>query len=935
MWNRDNFDQFRQFGQEFGQRFVQQADIGDWSGQVGDFFQNFTDQHHGHGRHGRGGHGRGHHGHHHSGRGRQWGENGGGDGYGGDGDNYGRSGYEGGDQGDGSYGEEGYGENPDYYPPAPEEHFEINLNDDDDIDGEDEDFDFDESVVEARGGVGADDTAEPDDDVTDDPTAGIKTKTPLAYGQSDMFNPLQVDGVSSEVRPYKGQVYEQLKPYYNSENLFVDPEFPPEGSSIYYTKSTPHSIEWKRPQEMRQDASFFVGGPSRMDLDQGMLGNCWFIAGAAVVATNGKIFTHIVPKDQGLPDQDPSYGGIFHFRFWRFGEWVDVVVDDLLPCVNNKVIFCKNKEQPNEFWPCLMEKAYAKLNGSYETLEGGLTADALTDMTGGVQENFELKDVRSKRNFFDIILQASKLNSLMGCSIDADPNVKEARLSNGLVRGHAFSITRVARFKIHGRTCRLLRLRNPWGNEVEWNGDWSDNSHLWNNVSPEGQQHLGLVKDHDGEFWMNFRDWTENFQRFQIVHLTPDAFSEEIQARDKDLTWCLTQYHGNWKNGLSAGGCGNASHYSFWTNPQYLMKVEDPDENDHDPKCTILMSLIQKHSRQRRMEQADMANSGEYYVQLRTYQVKDDAVAEQIIAEQGQGAVKLSAHQLRKVGSTGSYINMREVTARLRLDPGYYIFIPSTYHENQDGQFLVRLFTEKPANGTYKIPYNPGPENLPKYEDENKWKPMNQVNLNDLLRQLLAQFGGQYMNSNGGFQVINLFNSMAQKHISNNSTVSKALDSILTQSVPRLNQGNNYGDPYEGGQEYSQWGYNNYGGFANTTYGENEDMSLQTVHNNNSFDLTGLISSFSNLLSDRDEEEKSKFAAPAARLLSGVMVQFMPGLADNPFGRQIAAGMSEMFFNKVRDGFGDIIHDSWGKGRKGFFVGPGKKSHPKETCAIQ
>ncbi len=40
-----------------------------------------------------------------------------------------------------------------------------------------------------------------------------------------------------------------------------------------------------------------------------------------------------------------------------------------------------------------------------------------------------------------------------------------------------------------------------WGNEVEWNGEWSDRSSKWNSLSDEHRRDLGVVTDADGEFW--------------------------------------------------------------------------------------------------------------------------------------------------------------------------------------------------------------------------------------------------------------------------------------------------------------------------------------------------------------------------------------------------------------------------------------------------
>ncbi|XP_067150580.1 calpain-2 catalytic subunit-like [Apteryx mantelli] len=365
-------------------------------------------------------------------------------------------------------------------------------------------------------------------------------------------------------------------------------------------------------------------------------GDCWLLAAIASLTLNEEILARVVPKDQSFQE---DYAGIFHFQFWQYGEWVDVVVDDRLPTKNGELLFVHSAEG-SEFWSALLEKAYAKLNGSYESLSGGTTTEGFEDFTGGIAEWYELQ--KAPPNLFKIIQKALQKGSLLGCSIDGRK-----------------------RRKLHSRKSILLRREY---------------------VDPAVQEQL-TRRHEDGEFWMAFNDFLRHYSRLEICNLTPDTL-----ASDRYKKWSLMKLDGNWRRGATAGGCRNYPN-TFWMNPQYLIKLEEEDEDPDDPEkgCTFLIGLIQKHRRKQRKMGEDMHTIG-----FAIYEVPPEF--------SGQTNVHLSknfflTNKAREKSNT--FINLREVLNRFKLPAGEYIIVPSTFEPDKNGDFCLRVFSEKNADSKY------------------------------------------------------------------------------------------------------------------------------------------------------------------------------------------------------------------------------------------
>lgn len=464
--------------------------------------------------------------------------------------------------------------------------------------------------------------------------------------------------------------------------LFEDPEFPAVPRSVYFSKHDP-TIQWKRPIELCSSPKFIYEEASRFDLDQGALGDCWYIAAAATLATRPELFKRVIPESQTF---DKDYAGVFRFNFWCYGQWIEVLVDDRLPTRRGTLVFCSNREHPDEFWPALLEKAYAKLVGSYEAMEGGWTEDALVDFTGGIGQRIDLTKPKEPE-FFNYLLRQNQMSTLMACSINATRNTMENELSNGLIIGHAYSITSIKQVTVSNRQHQLLRLRNPWGKK-EWNGAWSDRSREWLSLDPKTRQELGIVIEEDGEFWISCQDWLMNFHALQLCHLPPGV---TLQGRGE---WQEILYNGSWVKGVSAGGSGHMTNPDrYWTNPQYSVVLNKEasgqglfTQSGRKKSNNMIVSLMQKYARRartvNRVQQAEIAMTFDLY------KAKTDKLPPTLTNEQ----YDKYALQVEKRG--GQYQYYREIADSFDLEDGTYVIIPSTYEPNVQAQYLLRVYTD-------------------------------------------------------------------------------------------------------------------------------------------------------------------------------------------------------------------------------------------------
>lgn len=485
--------------------------------------------------------------------------------------------------------------------------------------------------------------------------------------------------------------FEDIRSEYHSKKLlYEDHRFPAVDTSLYFSTTPPYTIEWLRPSDIAEKhglvAEMFGGGSDtgRFTIKQGELGCSSVVAALAVMSENSDLLKRIIARGQSF--QANWYAGIFCFRFWRNEAWEEVVIDDRLPVVKGELVFVHSSLRRNEFWPALLEKAYAKLMGSYESLRSCTIIDVLHDFTGGLVESYCLERDPPQTPFLvNSMLKALERQSLVGCCIHIQDieGHPAAVLSNGLITGQQYNVTDLRELKLISDNSEIpmafVRIRNPWGKRNEWKGPWNEKSAEWNNIAPSDRKAMGLLLRDEAEFWMELKDFMANFDLVEVCNLTPD------EASDIGSKCVCHSFSGKWKRGVTGGGRPSCKE-THWLNPQYKLTLSHTD-NDSNNICTVIVQLEQKCIRMARYKLQNFVDMG--FVLYKCTNDYSLPLPKEFFQSQ------------MFVARCDYFSNDRVLCKRFILEPGTYVIIPSTYEADVEASFVLKVLTEKDNSVEY------------------------------------------------------------------------------------------------------------------------------------------------------------------------------------------------------------------------------------------
>ena len=236
---------------------------------------------------------------------------------------------------------------------------------------------------------------------------------------------------------------------------------------------------------------------------------------------------------------------LYAVNICRNGNLQQVVVDDFFPFnqKNNNKSFLTDEK--GLLWPQILEKSYAKIYGSYNLISDKSMENILKDLTcapvitlDSFGDNLSKELLEAYENKWIIMAGAGDTDASEELLKDLGlpPNSDhEISLVYKLTEENINQITSNSlNIPTNDDYNTVLKIRNLLG-KIEWIGDWSDYSGLWND------NFKSILNYNPGEksFYMNLKDFKLYFSRIKICKYIENYKYQSINVSQKPEEYIL------------------------------------------------------------------------------------------------------------------------------------------------------------------------------------------------------------------------------------------------------------------------------------------------------------------------------------------------------------------------------------------------------------
>jgi len=303
----------------------------------------------------------------------------------------------------------------------------------------------------------------------------------------------------------------------SNDDLYIDYNFLPIRLSVHNPKIVPKKqailqvcdrVLWKRPKDLFRSNNYVLFEAINPHIvHQGGLADCYYLSCVTSLSKwPGRI-------RKLFNEETKSSTGCYIMYGYINGIKRTFIIDDylLLDPQTKSAAFV----QPNnkELWVLLLEKLWAKINGSFTNIEYGEEIESLSFLTGAPIDCYMHNNFSGKyEELWNRILTADKNQYVLAGSTKQTPH-EDTYKKIGLASFHVYSILQAVSFTDHnGKEIKLLVMRDPW-HMTDWKGEYSKCANLKNELRIRDSYY---ADPHC--FTMTFNDYLKYFKETTICY---------------------------------------------------------------------------------------------------------------------------------------------------------------------------------------------------------------------------------------------------------------------------------------------------------------------------------------------------------------------------------------------------------------------------------